>query len=556
MTAAEEEHGAADAPSSPSAGAAHAGAPSPARFVTLGLFFANSLLFSGAWICFAPVANLAAGAPAPHPHTHYGHTHDNIHSRSTHLPPLPAERFGLANAGSLNAASMAYFAAYVPGTAISMTVLDAYGVRACLLLSSALCTATVAARYAALALPGLSPHAAYGVNSAAYILAGLSQPMVLNVPSRMTMDWFPTAERDMATTVATMASVSGQMLFSLLPPWLVRTPAALPRILLVLLLPSAGVTAATALRLRERPSAPPSAAAAAVWRERAADAAKARAHSGFGGAGAIVVRDIRHLLALRNFNLLAAGFSIGVGTVWAVLILQSELLTPCGYSDGLAGVAATSLVFSGLLASAAMGAAMRATRAYLQLQRGIMVAAVLTTLGVLAAARPGNPAAVVATWAALGATLPPLVPLTLEHAAEMTFPISADASNAALIVGATGFSFLLTLGLTPLLRLPASASCTTVATPAGALIIACMVTGLGLTLGVTKDYRRSAYERDGGGAAREGGPAREAAAEIGLPLRSRAPAGSGVLLATAHESDSLLARHVQTHRPGGYDAML
>jgi hypothetical protein len=516
----------ADAPAPlPVAGAAHAGAPSPARFATLALFFANSLLFSGAWICFAPVANLAA------------------------------QRFGLADAGALNGASMAYFAAYVPGTAISMTVLDAHGVRACLLLSSALCTATVAARYAALVLPGLSPHGAYAVNSAAYILAGVSQPMILNVPSRLTMDWFPAHERDMATTVATMASVSGQMLFSLLPPAVVRTPAALPRILLVLLLPSAAVTALTAARLRERPSAPPSAAAAAVWRERAADAAKARAHGGACGSSAIVVRDIRQLLALRNFNLLAAGFSIGVGTVWAVLILQSELLTPCGYSDSLAGVAATSLVFSGLLASAAMGAAMRATRAYLPLQRGIMVAAVAATAGVLATARAGHPAAVVATWAALGATLPPLVPLTLEHAAEMTFPISADASNAALIVGATGFSFLLTLGLTPLLRLAASAECTTTATPAAALIIACMASGLGLTLGVTKDYRRSAYERDGGNG---GAAAREVAlaAADGLPLRSRAPAGGGVLLATAHESDSLLARHVPAHRPGGYDAML
>ena len=112
---------------------------------------------------------------------------------------------------------MAYFAAYVPGTAISMTVLDLHGVRASLLLSSLLCTLTVAARYAALTLPGLSPHAAYAVNSVAYVIAGLSQPMVLNVPSRLTMDWFPTSERDMATTVATMASVAGQMLFSLLP---------------------------------------------------------------------------------------------------------------------------------------------------------------------------------------------------------------------------------------------------------------------------------------------------------------------------------------------------
>ena len=45
--------------------AVHAGAPSPERFTTLALFFASSCLYSGSWICFAPVANLAAGARLP-----------------------------------------------------------------------------------------------------------------------------------------------------------------------------------------------------------------------------------------------------------------------------------------------------------------------------------------------------------------------------------------------------------------------------------------------------------------------------------------------------------
>ena len=76
--------------------------------------------------------------------------------------------------------------------------------------------------------------------------------------------------------VATMSSVVGQMIFSLLPPLLVRTPAQLGRILLVQLPPGVLVTAAAGAFLAEKPPSPPSASAEQQGREAAANPEGAR----------------------------------------------------------------------------------------------------------------------------------------------------------------------------------------------------------------------------------------------------------------------------------------
>ena len=51
--------------------------------------------------------------------------------------------------------------------------------------------------------------------------------------------------------------------------------------------------------------------------------------------------------------------------------------------------------------------------------------------------------------------------------------------------------------LTPLLALPASATCSTVFTPAAATILTLMVLGLGFTFAVKRDYRRGGCEHAG-----------------------------------------------------------
>jgi hypothetical protein len=287
-----------------------------------------------------------------------------------------------------------------------------------------------------------------------------------------------------------MSSVVGQMIFSLLPPLLVSTPAQLGRILLVQLPPGVLVTAAAWAFLAEKPPSPPSASAEQQWREAAAAASSAKGND----ALATMLHDVRQLLSNGNFACLATGFAVGTGTVWALLILENQLITPCGYSDAVAGAAGAALLATGVVAAFAIGAVMEATKAYLPLQRGVMTAAVITTACVLATAQPGNAALLLVAFCALGAALQPLNPLTLEHASEMTFPLSPEVSSSVLYMIANTFAFALVYVLTPLLAMPASAQCTTIYTPAAGTILACMAVGLGFTFAVQKDYRRSACE--------------------------------------------------------------
>jgi hypothetical protein len=94
----------------------------------------------------------------------------------------------------------------------------------------------------------------------------------------------------------------------------------------------------------------------------------------------------------------------------------------------------------------------------------------------------------------LGAVLMPILPATLEHAAECTYPIPADSSSSLLLVMANVVSMLLTFALTPLLAMPVSANCSAIVTPASGLIFFSMVLGVVLVIPVKKDYRRMAAE--------------------------------------------------------------
>jgi hypothetical protein len=462
-----------------------AAAPSPKRFTVLLIFGCISFLYAGSFICFAPIADLAA------------------------------KRFDVG-VGEVNNYSTVYFVLYLPGTLLQLYLVDSFGVRTCLRIASVLSTCTLAVRYAALVSPSLTPHGAYSVGLAAQargcgerlvrrpraaltlaplaraqLVSGTSQATALNLASRIAGDWFPSAERDVATTAATMANVLGLMALSLYVPLLVRTPEELSRCLLLLLLPGMCVTVACFTHLEERPAVPPSTSAALQWREREAEAANAK---GSYSVLATMLHDMRGLAHNKNFVLLAAGFAVGTGTVWAMLVLESQLITPCGYSDALAGAAGAALLGAGFVAAFITGIVMETTKMYLHLQRFFMVAAVLATAGVFAAAKPGNGSGILFAWGCLGCALQPLMPLTLEHAAEITFPLPADVSTAALFVVANLFGLVFTIIMTPLLHLPASAQCAMRATPAALATMALMSVGLALTLSVKKQYARSAAE--------------------------------------------------------------
>ncbi len=135
-------------------------------------------------------------------------------------------------------------------------------------------------------------------------------------------------------------------------------------------------------------------------------------------------------------------------------------------------------------------------RRYAAMQKGVTAWCLAAALGVLLANRPaaswsGSTAVVLAAWLLLGAGLQPLVPLTLEHAAEMTFPLSADVSSVLLQVGSNVAAAVQTYALGPLLSSPPSSDCSSVLTPAAGFVVANMLLALALTIAIRPRLSRS-----------------------------------------------------------------
>jgi len=204
----------------------------------------------------------------------------------------------------------------------------------------------------------------------------------------------------------------------------------------------------------------------------------------------------RALAANRNFILLMVTFSVTVGMSWALLTVLAQLMQPCGHSDTVVGVAGAVFLLAGVLPSLAIVPALQRWQAYLPLQRAALVTALVGTCLVLAVNQPGVPAGgMYAAYAAYGVLFMPLLPLTLEHAAEVTFPCPADTAAACLLSGANVVGAAFTFALTPLLELPVSAQCTSVVTPTAGVVIGSMAAAAIAGLPLVRDYRRRALEQ-------------------------------------------------------------
>jgi hypothetical protein len=161
-----------------------------------------------------------------------------------------------------------------------------------------------------------------------------------------------------------------------------------------------------------------------------------------------------------------------------------------------------------MVSAVGAGLAMRATRAFVPALRAGIASAALGMIGFLLSLRPGAAPVVLAASAVLGAAAVPLLPLTLENAAETTFPIAEDVSAALLTSAGKLAGVVLVVALQPLVG---RGACASVLTPAAGVIAAAIgCSALGL-LGFQADYRRAAAER-GADAARLAAGADDAAA--------------------------------------------
>lgn len=452
------------------------------RFVVLALFSCSTALSAFMWICFSPIFSTA-------------------------------QTLFDASSLDINSLSMTYMIAYLPGSVVAATITERYGLRTNLIVAAAANAACAVVRYGGTWWG--SPRGSFGVVMFGQLLGALAQPLMLNAPARIANDWFSTKERDIATVVMTMANGIGNAGGAFLPTYLVNEPKDIAWLLLYQAVPALIILVFMVLLVRERPPTPPSAGAEEglqrrrLEREMCSDHAvmptlssvEVRAKEGtaqrvtFRSIAAQLGRDCRVLSKNRNFLLLLTAFSIGAGTSWALLTVLAQLIQPCGYDDTVAGNAGGILLGAGVVMALLMGPVLERTRAYVWLQKAFFGLAVAGTVLVLAVNQPNHSGLLLGAYAVFGVALMPLFPITLEHAAELTFPVPPDNAAAVLLLCANIFSLVLTFILTPLVQLPVSAGCSSIVTPAAGVMLGFMVLAFLVVLPMRKDYRRLEAER-------------------------------------------------------------
>lgn len=224
-------------------------------------------------------------------------------------------------------------------------------------------------------------------------------------------------------------------------------------------------------------------------------------HSSASAALRKLMADFGELARNRNFLLLMTTFGIGLGMFNAFLTLAAQYIRPCGYDDTVAGITGGALLGAGLVGAVLVGLVLEKTRAYVQVLKIGIVLAIAAVTFMLTSMRPGATAVLVVSYAVMGFCLVPLLPVSLETAAECTYPIPEDNSAAALLISGQLWGIAFIFALTPAIQLPPSASCSTIITPAaGIIFFSVLLAGLVL-IGFRKDYRRAKADAERSAAA-------------------------------------------------------
>ncbi|KAI9359235.1 major facilitator superfamily domain-containing protein [Zopfochytrium polystomum] len=258
------------------------------------------------------------------------------------------------------------------------------------------------------------------------ILAGVSQPFLLNVPTKASAVWFNEKERLTANTVMNLGQPLGIALMSILAPVIVTAdnPSAVNTLNLVTFILTLTMSTPAAFA-QSKPPTPPS---------KSADVPS----TPFWDGARIVFHNKWFILLATSFAFLLAGFN--VFTTFA-----SSYIDPYGYSSSDSGNILLILVVLGIASAGAVGVALDRTKQHRLAMKVLAVGITAGSVLYTASAAPGNVGLLYAAAAVIGVCGMPLLPLCLEMGVECTHPV-AEGTSSGIMWGLTQFlSVVMTL---------------------------------------------------------------------------------------------------------------
>ncbi|EAR83953.1 MFS transporter (macronuclear) [Tetrahymena thermophila SB210] len=260
------------------------------------------------------------------------------------------------------------------------------------------------------------------------VLGGIAQPFILNAPTQIAAVWFKPQQRQMATAILSLVNVIGVGIGFLFPSFIVSptySDSTTNEIYDLMLIQAILITACcipTVIFFREKPPTPPSHSASVE-------------KSKFSESMSILIRD-------KNFIFLYIYFGCILGNFNSIATLINFFLEQFSYSSDDTSYFGAVFIISGLIGSAILSIVVEKYQKYKLVIIISTVTSILSyslAMGVLSIE---NFSLQLVSFFLYGFFATPLIPLSLEFACEITYPISETIGSGLVFKSGQMFGVL------------------------------------------------------------------------------------------------------------------
>lgn len=245
------------------------------------------------------------------------------------------------------------------------------------------------------------------------VLAAIGQPFILNAVPLLAANYFPPSQRTIVTAIASIANPIGVGIGFVLPPLLTDEPDDIPFMLMI----QAIIASACSVFVLFCPSKPPLPPSAGTAREELA-----------------FLPSVKAVVLNHNFWILCVEFGCGLGAFNTLATVINQLYEPYGYTNTESGILGLLVVVCGIIGSGIEGGLVDYTHRYKLFIWATLLCATGSLVGMTLLLERGYFVWQCLVSAGLGFFMTPILPLTLELAVEITYPVGEATVTGMLMV--------------------------------------------------------------------------------------------------------------------------
>lgn len=347
---------------------------------------------------------------------------------------------GISNT-AVNSLAVSFQVMYIPGTILATYTMKRSDLRSTMLLGGSLTTVGCVIRWIgafARENGSISPVLSYVIVLFGTLMVAASQPFYLNMPAKIAGSWFAVKERDIGTTLCSLANPLGSAVGSILPAIFVSGGGdddtgdvkGVATLMLVQLFFAVLSILLVFFFFSSAPPTPPSNSAMQMNSKNDGDQQSA------------LWDDVKALLGHKQYFRLLIGFTIALGNLNALAALLNQL--PGDYSNSQVGSLGAILIMCGFIGAFLSGFVLESTKAYRPILKSVYTISFGAFVFFASNCRKDNYGLLLASAGLLGFTLLPVIPSTIMNAVECVFPLSEDIALGLLYASANTMAIVMT----------------------------------------------------------------------------------------------------------------